>query len=128
MERQEKIEKIMIKNYLKEIALGIIAEEEFEVYELENGKLALRDLQYANLGDIESEEFNDLGEILDRLDTYHNDYFVNGLIECLYEEYDVDLWKYTDIFNYIVDNDIYKEEWLNMYLLSNPKMLEGVKL
>lgn len=39
----------------------------------------LRDMQEANLGNIEQEEFYSLGDIIDRLDIYHNDYIYTPL-------------------------------------------------
>ena len=51
----------------------LIRQEGFELY-VDNGYFALRDLQEANLADIEEERFATLGVVIDRLDSYHEDY------------------------------------------------------
>lgn len=87
----------LLDNYttedFKKLALEIIDTEEFEVYKKDNGKLALHDLQGANLGDIQEEEFDDLADIICRLEIYHNDYFEEDLRECIKYEFDNDLYK-----------------------------------
>lgn len=55
-----------------------------------DGMWSLVDLQGANLGDIESNRFNNAAEIFDRMDVYINDYFLNDLENEL-DAYDVDL-------------------------------------
>ena len=55
----------------------LIEEFDFEIKTVEkNGETLYKlvDLQGANLGDIESEEFNDLDEIIYRLEGYWDDY------------------------------------------------------
>ena len=47
----------------------LISEARFELIE-ENGKLRVEDLDRANLGDIEDEEFDNLEEVLKRLNAY----------------------------------------------------------
>jgi len=59
---------------------------EFDIYteksdKSENTVFKLLDLQGANLGDIEFDEFNNLAEVIDRLDSYHYDYILKGLEE-----------------------------------------------
>lgn len=52
--------------------------EDFELYlSEEDGEkvFKLKDLQQANLGDIEGDSFTNLDSVVDRLDIYHNDYF-----------------------------------------------------
>jgi len=49
---------------------------EFEVYKNEKGKYQVNDLQNANLGGIEEEEFDSILDIAIRMsDTYFNDYY-----------------------------------------------------
>lgn len=45
--------------------------------EKNEGDWALIDLQGGNLGDIEADRFNDASDIIDRLNTYINDYYLN---------------------------------------------------
>lgn len=59
---------------------------EFDIYteksnNTEKMVFKLLDLQGANLGNIESDEFNNLAEVVDRLDTYHQDYIYRSLEE-----------------------------------------------
>lgn len=58
---------------------------EFEIYidkdEEDNKVFRLRDLQGANLGNIENEKFKDIASILTRMDAYHNDYIYRSLDE-----------------------------------------------
>ncbi len=70
------------------VAKEIIDEEEFELVIVNNPKpdtkehlfyeengFYLQDTTGTNLGGIESERFDTLAEVIDRLDIYHNDYF-----------------------------------------------------
>ena len=52
---------------------------EFEIIEYKKRPLVLgvRDLQGGNLGNIEGDRFNNLYEILDRMELYHEDYIFN---------------------------------------------------
>lgn len=88
-------EKVMVTA----IALELIGEEEFEIEVNECGKLdkngvevytencfSLIDTTGANLGDIENDSFLSLGEIIDRLERYHYDYFIDGYLERLNSE------------------------------------------
>ena len=50
----------------------------------------VHDGQYANLGDIQSDRFENAADIFERMDIYINDYFFNDLEEEL-EVYNVDL-------------------------------------
>lgn len=81
------------------IALELIGEEEFEIEVNEYGEMDkngveiytenrfnLIDTTGANLGDIENDSFFSLGEIIDRLERYHYDYFINGYLERLNSE------------------------------------------
>jgi hypothetical protein len=53
-----------------------------------NNEYHLHDLQGANLGDIEDDTFEKTRQVIERIDTYINDYFANDLQECLdIEEY-----------------------------------------
>ena len=52
---------------------------EFEVYENNEGKLQVNDLQGACLGDICSEVFDDKFDIIERMNIYHIDYIITPL-------------------------------------------------
>lgn len=65
----------------KEIFDDLMSLYEFEIYKNENEKLQVKDLQYACLGDICSEEFDDEYDILERMEIYHEDYIISGLEE-----------------------------------------------
>lgn len=65
---------------------------EFEIYENDNGKLQVNDLQGACLGDICSEQFKNEWDILDRMEIYHQDYILRGLEE----KYDRVLYNYSE--------------------------------
>lgn len=56
-------------------------EMEFDYEKDDNGDYHLIDLQGANLGDIESEVFASKTAVVDRMDTYVNDYFLEALDE-----------------------------------------------
>ena len=45
-------------------------------------KFFVQDRQKANLGDIESDSFNSLSEVIDRMEIYHNDYIYDSIEEC----------------------------------------------
>jgi hypothetical protein len=63
----------------KEIFNDLMDLYEFEVYTNEQDKFQVNDLQGACLGDICDDIFNDEWEILERMETYHLDYIINGL-------------------------------------------------
>lgn len=66
----------------------ILAIEEFGLIKYKDGTWGLFDGQGANLGGIESERFNTMSEILDRMEIYHIDYFEESIME------------YFEIYNY----------------------------
>lgn len=63
----------------KEIFDDLMDLYEFQVYTNEQGLLQVNDLQYACLGDICDEIFKDEWEILERMETYHEDYIIRGI-------------------------------------------------
>lgn len=77
---------------LMSLALKIIDFEEFTLTE-EEGRFKLIDATGTNLGEIEQDRFDTLAEVLDRLDTYHDDYFISD-----YEERAKDPKKYLSLF------------------------------
>ena len=107
-----------LKSVARRLACSIIECEEFRIYtetvtepthitygwfeerDLETGTYyRVSDYQGANLGDIESEYFDSLADVISRMETYHIDYFFSDLTDC-YEEYgdsidtdDVWLWE-----------------------------------
>ena len=70
---------------------------EFDIILNDDLTLSVRDLQGANLGDIESEKFKTFDEIIDRMEAYHYDYIVRSLEEI----YDI--------------NEMYFDDWKDMY-------------
>ena len=60
------------------------------------------DLQGANLGNIEGDRFSDAQGILDRMDIYINDYFIQD-IEDLLEEKGIEI-KWDDDYQDYIDN------------------------
>lgn len=73
----------------------ILYDLDFEYVINKDNSLSLIDLQGANLGNIESEKFpinNNLAMLLiDRLDTYIYDYYINGYIDTLRHECNEDV-------------------------------------
>lgn len=72
---------------------------DYEIQSDENGAyFHLVDCQGANLGDIESDRFEisakGLDDVIDRLDTYYNDYIFDGLAESLEKKYHIDINPY----------------------------------
>ena len=59
--------------------------------------IQLIDLQCADFGDIESEKFDASSSgivcIIERMDTYYNDYIFTGLSESLHEDYQIEIDK-----------------------------------
>lgn len=70
----------------------IISIEEFELVRYKNGLWGVHDLQGANLGGIESDSFDTIAQILDRMEIYHIDYF---------EEACMDFFDISEHFGYI---------------------------
>lgn len=110
---------------------------EFSFYKTENedGETVLKvtDKQGANLGDIESEEFKDFAEILNRMETYHNDY----IVECLANAIDDELQDITDewdtweeLYNICIKHidrlTDYKFEIECLYLILHADILKGI--
>ena len=72
---------------------------DYEIQSDENGAyFHLVDCQGANFGDIESDQFelssDGLDAVVDRLDSYYNDYVFDGLAESLEEKYHIDINPY----------------------------------
>lgn len=111
---------------------------EFRVYKEKNEDrqeiLKVQDLQGGNLGDIESEEFADYCEILERMEAYHNDYIVRAIDECLnyYCKKEAREWQtWEDLLTIAKDNfeELMECEWdiKAMELILNPQKLQGIK-
>lgn len=103
--------------------LEILTDMDFEllVGTNEDGDLVLKlhDVQGANLGGIEAEEFNDFDEVIDRLDMYFYDYIVSDLEELFADKIAPNSYATCyDLYNRIVElpyEDIEKDEWeINM--------------
>ena len=98
---------------------------EFEVYENDEGKLQVNDLQGACLGGICGEEFDNKFDIIKRMEVYHLDYIVepfgwefdmsfDTMVECLdflterrkKIENQEDDWDYTiEVLKFIISCD-----------------------
>lgn len=93
-----------------------LMEFELLVSKNEDGDLILKlhDLQGANLGDIESEEFDDLNQVMDRLSgAYCTDYIEEPLCEEF--ENEIEDWEnYIDLYNQIM-NLSYERRKNNMW-------------
>lgn len=72
----------------------------FELIVNDDFTLSLKDLEGANLGDIESDTFKDFDDVIDRLEIYHYDYIVRDLEEQFdIKEENFDNWK--EIYRYL---------------------------
>jgi hypothetical protein len=60
---------------------SILDIEEFVMVRYQDGTWGLQDRQGANLGDIESERFENMAQVLDRMEIYHIDYFEESVME-----------------------------------------------
>lgn len=60
---------------------------DFDIEVTKEGKLVLIDLQGANLGGIEGEEFDTYASVLERMSVYLDDYFFKPLVECIEEDF-----------------------------------------
>ena len=96
--------------------------------------LKLEDLQRGNIGDIESEEFNDYYEILERMEIYHNDYIIRALDECLdyyCPEIDNQWATWEDLYHLTKDHieELAECEFdiRALELILNPHYLKGIK-
>ena len=78
----------IMKQYELEVSI-IENEEKEEVFKI-------KDLQAGNLGNIESEEFKNLAEIIERLDAYHNDYIYSQFEEGEPTEWDKTAKKFLE--------------------------------
>lgn len=58
---------------------------EVELIKLNENLFKVRDLQEANLGDVESDEFKNATQLIDRLDSYIEDYIIRSVEERLDE-------------------------------------------
>lgn len=80
---------------------------EMELVRYEDG-FGVIDLQGANLGDIQSDRFQNASELIDRLDIYINDYYITDLEE-----------EYTEYFDTPDGESPYHtaEDWCEMFKL-----------
>lgn len=126
------------KQYYIDLFKELMELYEFRVYKAtnENGDeiLKVEDLQRGNIGDIESDEFNDCCDILERMECYHDDYIVKALADYLdYADNIADEWAtWQDLYN-ITSNHI--EELAEcefdiraLELILNPQHLENIKI
>ena len=87
--QKKKTEDYSMQRVSKIFFVQLLRQYDFDIYieKDENGKniFKLKDLQGGNLGNIESEKFHNLADILNRLDIYHYDYIFQPLEEKLEE-------------------------------------------
>lgn len=123
------------KQYYRDLFNELIEQYEFEIVKTKdedgNDCLKLKDLQGGNLGNIEDRKYNDYAEILDDLDTYHNDYLVKYVSDCVYEYCDTDA-TWQDLVNaYFEHIDEFDGdcEWeaRMLDLVVNSEKLKGIK-
>jgi len=83
---------LMEEYEFKVIFNHLMEEYQFKVIYNDNGTLSVYDLQHACLGNICDEIFKDEFEILERMETYHEEY-TNRLLEKDFDEFfDTDLY------------------------------------
>lgn len=75
---------------------------EFDLIYVGN-KFFVQDRQRANLGDIESDVFNTISDVINRMEVYHNDYIYESIEECESMGEKVDVWDYR-VKNLIENN------------------------
>ncbi len=89
-------------NRWEKMFLDFLDMTEFYLYKEfdENGEMyyRLKDGQYANLGDIQSDRFYSAASILDRMEIYEYDYIIEDLQECADFELKFDKW--SDLLKY----------------------------
>ena len=95
----------------------VLDDMEFEllVSTSEDGTMILKvhDLQGANLGDIESDEFENFDDLMDRFDIYYRDYYEDPICEEFGDEIG-DWTTYEDLYNELMklpQNRIEDWEW-----------------
>ena len=105
------IPKMTVTEFLNEFDFDyeVVQSEEFD-----GPCWKLTDLQYANLGNIEEEEFFDIVSIVDRLETYYDDYILevgatsddyNVLLEEVIKE-DPNDWRIPIIYYILHPNEL----------------------
>jgi hypothetical protein len=106
----------------KEFFLDLLDFYEFELISNEDNTFSLKDLQGANLGDIEEDVFKDEWEVLDRLDIYHLDYIIRPIEEI----YDVNFITYEEYLDFLLSRP---QEEDNVYFSKALKLitLKGFK-
>lgn len=67
----------------------LVSDCEFDVEVVQGGKLALVDMQKANLAGIEQETFDSYASVLERMSVYLDDYFFKPLVECIEQDFGV---------------------------------------
>ena len=91
-----------MKYSLKNLVLEMLDMYEFELYKVDDDSYALTDLQGANLGEIESDTFVTVFDLLDRMYAYHHDYIFRG-IEDYADDFGVE--KEYDSFTKLFENE-----------------------
>lgn len=98
---------------------------EFYLVKNENGTYSVRDCQGANLGDIESAEFDNAQDILDRMNIYFNDYIITDLTDECVNNVSLEYDKYEDLLKYRNDYPQYSYHFdmIDMYC-NHPKDID----
>lgn len=119
----------------------ILNDLDFQYLINNDNSMSLRDLQGANLGNIESETFivndNIANLLIDRLDSYIYDFYINGYVDTLRYECQEDvrgsnfkdilekMKKHTDIFEGCID---LMEAFVNPKLFDISEIIESSKI
>lgn len=110
----EKENKMTLREFLE------LFDFDYEIAKNKDGERVIKliDLQRANLGNIEEEEFCNTLEVIDRLDIYYYDYLYTDICE----EYGYEGEEYyPDILEFTKQNNLMHKEYV--YYIVNPEEL-----
>ena len=83
-----------MKNKYEELFDDFLSTTDFKLVKYSDG-FGLEDLQYANLGNIEEDRFWTAADIIDRMDVYVQDYYLNDICELLHGKNIEVTWPFT---------------------------------
>jgi len=93
-------------NYYYNLFLDMLDFYEFDLSVDEENNWRVIDRQGGNIGGIEQETFETLAQIVDRMDSYHNDYIIRSLEDVLIE---VEYSSWEDLYNQIIELAEYED-------------------
>ena len=104
MKQQNKYEKLF-DEFLDLTEFRLVRHQNnYDKHTDEYGHWSLIDNQGGNLGDIESDRFDNAAQILDRMDIYIHDYIIESIQDCLDEAgYDYYTGNYQGLIEYCRD-------------------------